>query len=78
MVRSNKVPVTTRAVLQRINRRLGADDEMVKKSRGAGAYALGDYYRIDVAKNFVVEKHVDPEALARRLGVLADYEALQD
>ena len=69
------IPVTMRALLQRINRALAQDDEVLKKTRGARAVQeLGDYYVLDFNRNALVEKDVDPEELGRELGILEDYE----
>ena len=71
------VPVTMRALVQRINRALAQDDEALKKTRGARAIQeLGDYYVLDFNRNALVEKDVDPEEFGRELGVLQDYERL--
>jgi hypothetical protein len=73
-----KVSVTARALVQRINRRLTGRDERLKASRGSLSRTnVGDYFVIDVKGNFVVSTHVDLETLARELGVLAPWEALQ-
>ena len=70
-----KVPVTVRAVTQRINRALRARGETLKAARGVRARQdLGDYYTIQVDRNAVVDTHVDLERLARELGALAPYE----
>jgi hypothetical protein len=37
---------------------------------------LGHYYILDFKHNWIVKRHVDPEELARDLGVLKDYEQL--
>jgi hypothetical protein len=75
------VPVTERAVVQRINRKFLAEDgelgRELKKTRGVRAKAeFGDYYILNVGRNFIVGHHVDPEGLARKLGVLANWERL--
>ena len=71
----NRVPVTMRAVVQRINRKLRPDEEVLKKTRGMQAYLdLGDYYVLDWNRNNLVDKNVDPESMARELGVLLPYE----
>jgi len=71
----NKVPVTIRSVIARINRRLKPDLEMLKVTRGERMrQAVGDYYIIDFRMNAVLHHDVDPEALGRELGVLRDYE----
>ncbi len=79
----DKAPVSERALLQRINRRLAADNEVVKKSRpvydqGRPVYSsdLGEFFRINLLRNFLVEGNVDLEALGRELGVLREWESL--
>ena len=70
-----KVPVSMRAVIQRINRKLTDDDEVLKTTRGERArFDLGDYYILDQRRNFIAAKYVDPEELARKIGVLAEWE----
>jgi hypothetical protein len=39
---------------------------------------LGDHYVVDVNRNVVVGTHVDVEAYARELGVLAKWEILSE
>jgi hypothetical protein len=73
------VPVSMRAVIARINRKLKPDDQMLKITRGQRAWLdLGKYYVINFNRNFVVDHHVDPETEARELGVLKDYERVID
>lgn len=72
-----QVPVTTRALVQRINRALAADDEVLKAARGAQALQdLGEHYILDIKRNVVTRKDVDIEAVGRSLGVLKEYEGL--
>jgi hypothetical protein len=73
-----RVPVSKRAVLARVNRRLRMNGELLKRSRGRYAADIGDYYVLDVGRNFIVRKHVDLESLAREIDALADYEQLTD
>ena len=49
------VPITERALLQRINRKLRADGEMLKHTRGNGRAAaeLGEYYALDLHRNAI-------------------------
>lgn len=73
------VPVSERALVQRINRKFIVEDGLIgrqlKKTRAARAtHTLGDYFILHVQGNFVVEHHVDPESLGRDLGALADWE----
>lgn len=64
------IPVTLRAVIARINRALAHREEMLHTSRSARCRAeLGDHYVRDWRANSIVDTHVDPEALARDLGV---------
>jgi hypothetical protein len=72
------VPVGVRALIQRINRRLGSDNEVLKKSRGARAQQdLGDYYVIDVSVGAVCHKDVDLEQFGRKLEVLNTWERVE-
>ena len=77
-VMARKVSVSERALLQRINRKLVGDQECVKKSRGAATQDLGDYYRLDLQKNSVVESDVDIDVMGRKLGVLHEFEVLKE
>jgi hypothetical protein len=74
MAKQQKVPVTLRAVNQRINRRLAAENQVLKAMRGERArQTMGDYIVVD-DRNRILHHDVDPEALARELGALADWE----
>jgi hypothetical protein len=74
-----KVPVTSRALIQRINRKLAADGEVLKASRGMQAFLdVGDHYVLDISMNAVVRKNLDIEQFGRSLGVLKPYEGLAD
>jgi hypothetical protein len=71
------VPVTERALVQRINRLLANHGQQLQKARGNTArLELGDYYTINVHQNFVVQKDVGLEELGRRLNALRPYESL--
>jgi len=75
-MQKTKVLISERGVIQRINRVLAKDDEVLKKSRGATRHQLGDFYIVDIHRNFVIDKDVNLEDLARKKGVLSDWEAL--
>lgn len=76
---NQKVPVTSRALIQRINRRLKPDGEMLKRSRGALAEGeLGEYYTVDFERNVLGYTRINLEKYGRELGVLADFESLED
>ena len=59
------------AVIKRINRKLAAKGQILKAKRRTKTTKLhcGDYYILDLSGN-VMDTHVDPEELARKLGVL--------
>ena len=73
------VPVSHAALIARINRRLIHDDKRLYKSRSEMARAdLGEWYIVNVNRNLVVAKDVDPEEFAREIGVLTPYERVRD
>lgn len=66
-------------LVKRINRRLRSDYDllMLRKTRGHQAIlTLGEYHIHDYRTNFVTETDVDPEYLARELGVLKSFQAV--
>jgi hypothetical protein len=70
------LPVTTRALTERIARVLARNGQTLRKTRGAPARsAIGDLYILD-AKNVIVATNVDLMQLARETGVLKSYEQL--
>lgn len=71
------VPVTVRALIQRINRKLAKDEEKLMKLRGErGRDDLGDYYVVNLDRNHVVNSHIDPEQFGRKIGVLEEWETV--
>jgi hypothetical protein len=73
----DKVPITLRALLQRINRRLAERGQVLKKARGEAERAhAGDYYIVDTNRAILIETHVDPEALGRKLDTLRSWESV--
>ena len=75
----NKVPVTTRALVARINRKLQKDDEKLKacRSDSRAYHDLGDFYVVDVSTGFVTSKDIDLEGTGREMGVLKQYERVE-
>ena len=69
------VPVTMRVLIQWIKRKLRHGDRRLRTARGWFS-DLGHYYVLDFKDNWIVKRHVGPEALGRDLGVLKDYELL--
>jgi len=83
MKRGAKVPVTMRAVVQRINRRLATEYHGLRKLKatrdgGWARHDFGDFYVLDLGRNNVVERHVDPEGFGRKLGVLQPWEEVAE
>ena len=74
-----KVQVTTRALVQRIDRLLAKDGQMLKKTRKKSRWfsETGEYFIINFNQNAIVAKHVDLEKLGRELGALKDYEEIE-
>ena len=73
MTRMQKVPVTARALLQRVNRKLGPHRQL-RAAQGRERDSLGDYYLLDTKANAVRDHDVDLEKLARRLRAMRDWE----
>jgi hypothetical protein len=61
------------AVIKRINRKLAHQHERLCVTRGVSS-DLGGFYAINAWRNVVIDTHIDPEHLARQLGVLRDGE----
>jgi len=73
---AEKVVVSTRAIVQRINRVLKDQDEMLKVARDGSRLEqqVGQYYIVDFRRNRVARHGVSLPHLARELGVLREYE----
>jgi hypothetical protein len=79
--KQNTVPVSKRALIQRINRQLVSEERQLKAARGARAKQdLGDYYVLNTRSNSVMYqyKDVDLEKLGREVGALREFETLAD
>jgi hypothetical protein len=63
-------PVTPKTLFQRINRKLRWSGRTLKRTRA------GDYYVLDVERDFVAREHVSLEDYARELGALQPFEIL--
>ena len=62
--------VSMRALISRINRKLG-DYQMLRTTRGNRWVSdLGNYYVVDLYSNVIESPHVDPVQMARAMGVL--------
>jgi hypothetical protein len=77
MAKGVKVPVSSRALIQRINRSLRAKKQVVKATRGEPARtSFGAYYLLDIGRWQVLKTNVDLEAFGRELGALKAHEEL--
>ena len=77
-----KVPVSERALIQRLNRKIKEDDLVLKKCRpdSIAHDTLGDYFVVDINQNVVIERKldsVDLQSMGRAKKVLADWEELK-
>lgn len=79
MQNTRQVPVTERAVVQRVNRKLAAERVRLHKCRDGGRWEsqLGTWYVVDLDVNGIAQTHVDLETYARELDVLAAWEAVE-
>ena len=78
MATSARKPVSMRALLLRINRKLKKDGAVLKTLRGHRyENDLGRYYTVNVVGNRIEATHVDPEPWGRKLGVLKAWEGLE-
>jgi hypothetical protein len=78
MATKQKVPVSTRALVQRINRKLADEGRRIRAARGRAVETLGAWYIMNGAPGheYVFEREVDLETRARELNCLAAFEAL--
>ena len=70
------VPVSMRALVQRINRRLKVVGEVLKAARSERvASSVGLFFIVRC--NAINTQHVDPEKLGREMGVLSAWEHVE-
>jgi hypothetical protein len=69
-------PVSMRALIARINRKLADKGEVLKAARSERAASSVGLFFI-VRGNRIASEQVDPEVLARKLGVLSTWEHLE-
>ncbi len=78
--KTQTVPVSERALFQRINRKLVADDRAwkLKQARDGtrASFDLGAFFVLDTNRNVAVKWKIDLEAHGRVLGVLAGFESV--
>lgn len=69
------MPTTTGALVKRINRRLAHNGQRLRTTRGARMIAaVGLHWVEDIRRSCVVERDVDVEELAQRLGLVRPFE----
>jgi len=77
-MKTKRVKVSRVAFMARINRKLAYKGKQLRASRSAGAKRrLGAYFVLDTRQNVIERSAVDPVALARGLGILADWEDVE-
>jgi len=75
-----KVPISERALTQRINRKLQQQNNPEKLIAARGTTAreqLGHYYTVETNTSAVARSHVDLEKLASKLGVIQPWEEMR-
>lgn len=75
-----KVKVSERALLQRLNRYLAEQKKLIKKCRenSPNLFELGRFYVVNTDKNTVTAKHICLDKWGRDSGVLKNFEVLSD
>ena len=79
MATRQRVPIPMRALIQRINRKLRHNGEVLKVARGSRPESesdVGRYFMVNTKRNSLVNDHCDPEAVGREIGVMPEYERL--
>jgi hypothetical protein len=73
------IPITFSALYQRLNRHLKKEGCVLRRGKGrVDNVRHGDWYVFDREYHRVPRHHVDPEALARELGILHAWETVED
>ena len=73
-----KVPVSERALLQRLNRSLAEQGQMIRKAHRPDDSDTGAFYCVDIHRNSLEASHIDLEEWARKAGVLRAWEEVAD
>lgn len=76
--KENKIPVSIRALTQRINRKLNKNGEKLFKSRRTDLDNLGEYHVVDLNQKIVKNFDVNIELFGREINALAEWEVLED
>jgi hypothetical protein len=74
-----RLPVSERALIQRINRVLAKDGQRLRATRGERARLdFGWYWVHELSRNLCLDTHVDLESMGRELGCLKEWERLEE
>tara|TARA_B100001059_G_scaffold212378_2_gene227370 strand:+ start:390 stop:620 length:231 start_codon:yes stop_codon:yes gene_type:complete len=75
-----KAKLTERALFARVDRKLQKEGERLRRNReGTRAHdELGSYYVVASDRNTIEATNIDLQKLAKELGVLADWEELEE
>lgn len=70
-----KLPVSRRALVARVNRKLAIEGQVLRCSKGYSCrLELGDYFLVDLHSNLITAQHVDLVELAKDQGTLRSFE----
>ena len=72
----SKIPVTRRALMQRINRMLAKSNKRLMAYRGNQAKSGEGFYVVDTDSNKIIEQNCRLETVAAATGALKGYEVL--
>ncbi len=80
MAKAQRVSVSKRAIIQRINRKLAHTQHQLRTCRRQSQWHrdLGDYYVVELSQNAIAGVDIDLEKYGRELGVLAGWETVVD
>lgn len=74
-----KVSISMRALLQRINRTLAKDGQVLKKSRSEKMIcSVGEYFIVDLKSSCIICQNENPIDLGKKIGALKPYEEVSD
>jgi hypothetical protein len=75
-----QLPVTRRALEQRIDRAITKQNEFAQlhRTHGRASYELGEYFVLDHRTNTLIARNINLEQYGRKLNVLADGEYLSE
>ena len=76
----DRVSISKRALMQRIQRVLAKEMGILKTTRGGESdrKELGDYYTVDLNRNRIIQTHIDLESYGRELKVLKPWEKFEE